>query len=765
MSGLGEFFVHENRLNLSSLAQELVEEDPKLGELLETEKIIHVATSKMNREPSKLSLKVYVFTDYATIISFTYTYASDEADRVTKRRSMYSNDSRSKFQKLKEYNIRNLIITDHLKQMTGFKLSKIIATEKYPVCMLIEQGIICYVASNKEDNTLTNFDQGDLIAGLVECKIDNPSEMSLSKNKKYILVSNKQTIEIYNANENLAKTNVSLDLVLIVNFDSLPLTLKSVYGFAFSNSDTNVFYAIGKKNPEFYDQLEVGEDDSFGSSSSHKIEKFFIENEAFSSETITQFEMDENEDVLQYCFSESLCKVVVLSSMNNLYSYMLEETVQMINKLEGSKLKEEICHIKWYFKDTLLMVLTSTNKVLLLDTHLRLYTVSVVVKDLFAYTKLLPIKQFIELSQKTRLQGYGSSFNSSHEPREESKYYDIIKSKALAPKQDEIVNYNFYGCNNYQLFSQLDESGANEEDGEMKVTFLSDPIMIIQHNNMLKMYRFEVGNSSEQSHEISPCIDDVYLMKILKFKLNHRHMLEYLRTCIYDPETFLQCCILFLNEILRNGVLLSSGRIYVTDLIELYKRAKDSVDFQYFFHTIEFYFLKIGIKYLTLNLHEEALKIAVAMKSTQLLNTIGIFCKQVHILSIINYIKEQWNPGSSTPHTSLVKSMEQIANFSKKQLKKEDLGNIYKDFDTLLRVDDINDLELSDFNSWEINLEAYQKALNFELEGKFDEAKELYKENNLTSDMNRVANIKTQINKEIVECEKNIFFSELKNLR
>ena len=110
--------------------------------------------------------------------------------------------------------------------------------------------------------------------------------------------------------------------------------------------------------------------------------------------------------------------------------------------------------------------------------------------------------------------------------------------------------------------------------------------------------------------------------------------------------------------------------------------------------------------------------------------------------------------------------MEQIANFSKKQLKKEDLGNIFKDFETLLRIEDINDLELSDFNSWEINLEAYQTALNYELDGKYDEAKQLYsyKDNNLTSDMNRVDNIQKQINKEMAESENNIFFSELKSV-
>jgi len=50
--------------------------------------------------------------------------------------------------------------------------------------------------------------------------------------------------------------------------------------------------------------------------------------------------------------------------------------------------------------------------------------------------------------------------------------------------------------------------------------------------------------------------------------------------------------------------------------------------------------------------------------------------------------------------------MVQVANFSKKQMK-EDFANLNKDFDTLLRIDDINDLELAEFNAWEIDLDQY----------------------------------------------------------
>ena len=325
----------------------------------------------------------------------------------------------------------------------------------------------------------------------------------------------------------------------------------------------------------------------------------------------------------------------------------------------------------------------------------------------------------------------------------------------------------FFGSNNYQIVSQLEENvnPINDEEN-LKILSFSNPTILVYNDNIVRIYRFEVGLQSSLNDEIPQTIDDVFIVKVLKSKRNHSHMLRYLSNCIYDPESLLISCVLFMNEILRNGILLSSYKIHVNDLLKLYKNWRDSSEYQYFFHTIEFYFLKIGIKYLTIGLYEPSLKIALEMKSTQLLNTISVFAraqKNASIIGLVNYIKEQWSPGSS--NITLVKSMEQIANFSKKQLKKEDLGNIYKDFETLLRIDDINDLELSDFNSWEINLDAYQTALNYELDGKYDEAKQLYKENNLTSDMTRVDNIQKQINKEMAEREKNIFFWELKNLK
>ena len=79
-----------------------------------------------------------------------------------------------------------------------------------------------------------------------------------------------------------------------------------------------------------------------------------------------------------------------------------------------------------------------------------------------------------------------------------------------------------------------------------------------------------------------------------------------------------------------------------------------------------------------------------------------------------------------------------------------------------MRIDDITDLELKDFNSWEINLEDYQKALDLEFEGKFEEAMKIYKDNDLKNDVFRVENISKELNKELREGEKHLIFEDIK---
>ena len=118
---------------------------------------------------------------------------------------------------------------------------------------------------------------------------------------------------------------------------------------------------------------------------------------------------------------------------------------------------------------------------------------------------------------------------------------------------------------------------------------------------------------------------------------------------------------------------------------------------------------------------------------------------------MIDFHEERTSPGNPS---SLVKAMTQIANFSQKQLRKEDYNNLYKDFETLLKIDDITDLELSDFNGWEINLEEYQRALELEFSGNFAEAEKIYAANGIKNDVLRVQNLQKELSKELRDGEK-----------
>lgn len=107
------------------------------------------------------------------------------------------------------------------------------------------------------------------------------------------------------------------------------------------------------------------------------------------------------------------------------------------------------------------------------------------------------------------------------------------------PNKGEQSMFELYGCNNYQVVSNLEEN-INAEEENMKVLNFSDPTILIQNSSVLRFYRFEVGFQVDPNQEIPLSIDDTFLMKVLKAKQNHRHMLKYLSTCILEPEAFLQ---------------------------------------------------------------------------------------------------------------------------------------------------------------------------------------------------------------------------------
>ena len=97
---------------------------------------------------------------------------------------------------------------------------------------------------------------------------------------------------------------------------------------------------------------------------------------------------------------------------------------------------------------------------------------------------------------------------------------------------------------------------------------------------------------------------------------------------VNDPEIWLSCSMQLINYCLKNSRVLLSQQITKAKLFQLYKISKSRADFDYFSHSIEYTFMKLGMKYLSLKMYQEALYLAFEMDSTPLLNYIRVLAKK-----------------------------------------------------------------------------------------------------------------------------------------
>jgi hypothetical protein len=224
---------------------------------------------------------------------------------------------------------------------------------------------------------------------------------------------------------------------------------------------------------------------------------------------------------------------------------------------------------------------------------------------------------------------------------------------------------------------------------------------------------------------------------------------------IQDPEVWLSASLQLTNYCLTHTSILTQNKVTRNCWVDIYNHCKQRAEtFSYLLPTLDFCILKVGLKMLSLGLIDDALHIAFRLNNRQILSHAYVFANKQRnpiLTNLIDYHMEKEDPNHQT---TMAKAISQIANFSQKQLKKEDFNNLQKDFETLIKIDDISDLELADFNGWDINLEEYQKALDLEFQGNFQQAEEIYKRNGIKNDVLRVQNLQKELGKELRDGER-----------
>ena len=112
----------------------------------------------------------------------------------------------------------------------------------------------------------------------------------------------------------------------------------------------------------------------------------------------------------------------------------------------------------------------------------------------------------------------------------------------------------------------------------------------------------------------------------------------------------------------------------------------------------------------------------------------------------INYLACTKLEENSDKEDNIINELNKIIASTNFTLSQNKLQLLIKDIDELIESDGLNMNYLKEYNSLEINLQKYYTGLNMEMEGRFDEAKELYKQNGLNYDYARV----DKLNKELI---------------
>ena len=161
-------------------------------------------------------------------------------------------------------------------------------------------------------------------------------------------------------------------------------------------------------------------------------------------------------------------------------------------------------------------------------------------------------------------------------------------------------------------------------------------------------------------------------------------------------------------------------------------------------------FINIILRCLHVRQYEYAYLIIDKLDLGYLLKTLMAHSKLTQYLGI-NYLACTKLEENSDKEDNIINELNKIIASTNFTLSQNKLQLLIKDIDELIESDGLNMNYLKEYNSLEINLQKYYTGLNMEMEGRFDEAKELYKQNGLNYDYARVDKLNKELMNQISE--------------
>jgi len=195
---------------------------------------------------------------------------------------------------------------------------------------------------------------------------------------------------------------------------------------------------------------------------------------------------------------------------------------------------------------------------------------------------------------------------------------------------------------------------------------------------------------------------------------------------IEDSNIFIRSFIHLFNYLMRRTKLLANPIIL--------KQLKDILNIRshYLFEFLSDYFSQLGYRLLTDDYYEEAYDIAVQVQSHALMKAIEQYSRWKGRLIMTEKARKEAAKYEEGKRLIIQDKYKKLENLSK-----EDTQRVMNEYHSLMNIENINELDLSQFDSWNINFEQYETALDLELKGDYEKAAILYKNNKLEADAKR----------------------------
>jgi hypothetical protein len=312
---------------------------------------------------------------------------------------------------------------------------------------------------------------------------------------------------------------------------------------------------------------------------------------------------------------------------------------------------------------------------------------------------------------------------------------------------------NYFIKNSNSNFNIIDEFKI---DKDLKNMILAQKIqnnaMFFYNSRIITGIFIEISSKFNQKNSLNPILDDFQLLK------NH------LRGQNFESSFKILMILNNFQQWIYSLFLITNKLCHHPQNILLIKRHSLSQALQYLkeksFHDEEknntitnirnLCFTNIVLRCLSIRQYEYAYLIIDKLQLTNLLKLLVSHCKLTKFLGI-NYLACTKLEENSESDENVITELNKIISSTNFTLSQNKLQSLIKDIDELIESDNLNIEYLKEYNSLEINLPKYYEGLQLEMEGKFEEAKELYRQNGLNYDYMRVEKLNKELLNQINE--------------